>query len=133
MTLFSYINSNQRLGSTFYRIGSVIMETDWIVWKKKQIENYGSAFLAGWADLNLCSRNLGMLYFETSYMNPNRNVNKLLGMPCRTGNHLSLIFLCSTLHELFFLPSFIQLGFFSLYFFNLKLPIMHFFCFCNTI
>ena len=29
------------------------METDWIIlWEEKQIEKYGYAFLAGWADLN---------------------------------------------------------------------------------
>ena len=42
------------------------------------------------------------------------------------------------IYELFLLPSFMQLGIFNILiffplFFNLKLFIMHFFCFCNTI
>ena len=49
-TLINVTSSNQRLGSAFYRICSVIMETDCIFCEEKQIQNYGYAFLAGWED-----------------------------------------------------------------------------------
>ena len=48
--MYIVTSSNQRLGSAFYKICGVIMETG--LCEEKQLENYGYAFLAGRADLN---------------------------------------------------------------------------------
>ena len=52
-----FTSSNQRLGSVFYRTGGVIME-NWVM-RKKQLENYGYAFLAGRGDCR-CTRKRGL-------------------------------------------------------------------------